>query len=305
MNDRKRRRKEANQQISDFVATTQQQVAAPFLESFPKKQCVAGYVKAALGAQVIPRTHSRIIPKQMSIDAALSKPVAHADLRAANNARLTTAIADMCHAENLQDRLVGTPRFREVIEAAKMVGPDYKIPNRKDIGGCLLKENVAVYKRGNYDEVTRDGPKFGYAGQGDGATVIKRPFFNGYVMNGNCFPVVSCIRDCTEHLAAGGSKNCTYIAQVFTEMVNHYDPNGTDWDVFYFDGAGNVQKAGRLLEARFPRTTCLYGGEHALALWFSKVAKIPVIRVRYVLLFFAFSGVLTIEFSFSTAVAPC
>ena len=46
-------------------------------------------------------------------------------------------------------------------------------------------------------------------------------------------------------------------------------------------------------------------GEHALALWFSKVAKIPVIRVRYVLLFFAFSGVLTIEFSFSTAVAPC
>ena len=76
----------------------------------------------------------------MSIDAALSKPVAHADLRAANNARLTTAIADMCHAENLQDHLVGTHRFREVIKATKMVGPDYELPNQKDSGGFLLKE---------------------------------------------------------------------------------------------------------------------------------------------------------------------
>ena len=190
--------------MSDSVATTQQQVAAPLLDSFPKKQCLAGSVKAALGAQVIPHTHSQIILKQMSVDAALSKPVAHADLLAANNARLTTAIADMCHAKNLQDRLVGTHRFPEVIEAAKMVGPDYKLSSRKDIGigGFLFKENAAVYKRGNYDEVTKDGPKFGYAGHGDGATVIKRPFFSGYVMNGNCFPVFWCIRDCTEHLTA-------------------------------------------------------------------------------------------------------
>ena len=104
-------------------------------------------------------------------------------------------------------------------------------------------------------------------------------------MNGNCFPIVSCVHDCSDHLAEGGSKNCTYIADVFTEMVHLYDPKATDTDVFYFDGAANVQKAGKILEARFPRTTCLYGGEHALALWFSKVAKIPVIRVRYMLLF--------------------
>ena len=96
MNDRKRRCKEANQQISDSVATAQQQVAAPLLDPFPKKQCLVRSVKVALGAQVVPSTHSQIIPKQTSIDAALSKLVAHAGLRAANNARLTTAIADMC-----------------------------------------------------------------------------------------------------------------------------------------------------------------------------------------------------------------
>ena len=127
-------------------------------------------------------------------------------------------------------------------------------------------KNATIYKQQNYDKVTKDSPKFGYAGQGDRVTMIKRPFFSDYFRNGNCFPVVSCIRECTKHLAAGGSKNCIYIAHGFTEMVNHYDPKGTDWGVFYFDGAGNVQKTGRLLEARFPRTTCLYGGEHALAL---------------------------------------
>ena len=95
---------------------------------------------------MIPRTHACIIPKQVSIDVALSKPVIHAGLRVANNARLTTAIANLCNAENVQDRVVGTFRFKEVIDAAKMVGAEYKNPHRNDIGGCLLKENDAVYR---------------------------------------------------------------------------------------------------------------------------------------------------------------
>ena len=82
----------------------------------------------------------------MSIDAALSKPFVQLDLRAANNSRLTTAIADMRHAENLPDCLVSTPRFHEGIEAAKMVGPDYTIHNQNNIGGWLLEKNALAYK---------------------------------------------------------------------------------------------------------------------------------------------------------------
>ena len=67
---------------------------------------------------------------------------------------------------------------------------------------------------------------------------------------------------------------------MFTVLINVYDPKGTDTDIFYFDGAVNVQKAGRILEVRFPCTTSLYGGDHALALWFSKATKTSVIRVR-------------------------
>ena len=188
-----------------------------------------------------------------------------------------------------------------------MVDAEYKIPYRNDIGGCLLKESAAVYKQSNFDEVTKDGTKLGYTDQGDGAAVIKRPLLNSYVMNGNYYPIVLCIRDCSEHLVVGGSKNCTYIAQVFTELVKHCDPKSakrTDWDLFYVDDATNVHKAGRILEVRFPCTTCLYSGKHILALLFSKVAKIPLIRVRYMLLFSAISGVLLIELSFSTSAAP-
>ena len=76
--------------------------------------------------------------------------------------RVTTSIADLCHTENVQDRVVGTCWFKEVIGAAKMVGAEYKIPHRDEIGGCLLNKNAAVYKQGNFDEVIKDGLKFGY-----------------------------------------------------------------------------------------------------------------------------------------------
>ena len=72
--------KKANQQVGDSVATAQQVVAESLVNSFSKKHCVAEPLKGALGAEVIPRAHERIIPRQMSIDTAHFKPVVHADL---------------------------------------------------------------------------------------------------------------------------------------------------------------------------------------------------------------------------------
>ena len=280
MTVKKRGRASSKQQIHESVASTQEVVAANLMQAIPKKQCIAGRGIAGLGTQPITRTHERIIPNQMSIDAALTRPVVQGDLRSANNAALTSAVADFWHAENIADRAVETARFQNVIERARYVGADYRLPNRADIAGCLLDVNARAYQTGNFQAVTKEGAKFGYTFSGDGATVVTKPLLNVMVMHGNCYPVAAAIRDCTDHLAAGGTKNCTYIAEVFTALVVEYDPKGTDTDIFYFDGAANVQKAGRILEARFPRTTTLYGGEHNLALWFSKIAKIPVLKVR-------------------------
>jgi hypothetical protein len=66
---------------------------------------------------------------------------------------------------------------------------------------------------------------------------------------------------------------------LFQEEVNKFDPTCSFTDVFFFDGASNVQKAGQILMAKFPRTFCFHGGEHVVSLFFSSIAKIAPIKV--------------------------
>ena len=67
----------------------------------------------------------------------------------------------------------------------------------------------------------------------------------------------------------------------FEEKVLEYDLQRIYTDVLYFDGASNVQKAGDVLMARFPRSFCFHGGEHVVLLFFSSIAKIKPIKVQY------------------------
>ena len=59
-------------------------------------------------------------------------------------------------------------------------------------------------------------------------------------------------------------------------------------DIFYFDGASNVQKAGSLLEVRFPRTVTYHDGEHVVAprrfRLYDKVCTLTLIRERLALI---------------------
>ncbi len=52
----------------------------------------------------------------------------------------------------------------------------------------------------------------------------------------------------------------SYIASLFEEKVGEYNPRNVNKDVFFFDGASNVQKAGEVLMAKFPHSFCFYGG---------------------------------------------
>ena len=79
----------------------------------------------------------------------------------------------------------------------------------------------------------------------------------------------------------GGKKDVLYIADLFEETVLEYDPQRIYTDVFYFDGASNVQKAGDVLMARFPRSFCFHEGEHVVSLYFSSIVKIKPIKVPY------------------------
>ena len=98
-------------------------------------------------------------------------------------------------------------------------------------------------------------------------------------MCGNPPPFVVVIDDCSERMAAGGKKDASYIAHLFGEKVAEYDPGKVLTDLFFFDGASNVQKGGNILTVQYPRTYFLHGGEHVCSLLFSDIAKFPPIKV--------------------------
>ena len=61
------------------------------------------------------------------------------------------------------------------------------------------------------------------------------------------------------------------------EKVETEFPNCTD--VVYFDGASNVQLAGRILEASYPRIEVLHGAEHVISLFFGDIFKLNIFNV--------------------------
>ncbi len=61
--------------------------------------------------------------------------------------------------------------------------------------------------------------------------------------------------------------------------IEQIDPDGTLLTCAYFDGAMNVQKAGEVITAAYPRAVSFHGGEHVLSLFFSNIARIAQIRV--------------------------
>ena len=76
--------------------------------------------------------------------------------------------------------------------------------------------------------------------------------FNVMAFNGYSYPVVVAIKDCTGHLSKDGKKDALFIANIFSGLFLDFDVGKNRADIFYFDGASNVQKAGAVLEVRFP-----------------------------------------------------
>jgi hypothetical protein len=102
-------------------------------------------------------------------------------------------------------------------------------------------------------------------------------------MSGAFLSMTISIQDCTKHMVRGGKKDASYIADLFDKKVMEYNPLKTCTDVFYFDGASNIQKAGEALMARFPCSFCFHGGKHFASLFFSSIPKIKPVKVCCVL----------------------
>ena len=213
---------------------------------------------------------------QPSIEASIQNQT---DIRKSNNSRLQMAIADLIHCEGLAFAISESPRMMAVIRVARLVGNDFTPPSRRQVSGKLLTANYNNTREDNLRSINNDAETFGLTFMGDGATIKKLPLINVLCMAGSTLPVVLAINDCSEHIAAGGTKDAPYIAGLFEEHVDEIDPEHNLTDCFFFDGAANVQKAGRMLEAKYPRAHCLHGGEHVISLFFSDLAKMKPIKV--------------------------
>ena len=86
------------------------------------------------------------------------------------------------------------------------------------------------------------------------------PLVNLLVMCGDVPPTVVNIHDCTRHMVEGGKKDAKYLAEVMEDEVKKYDTYKTCTNVFYFDGAGSLQKNGRRLCSLYPRSYAFHGG---------------------------------------------
>ena len=194
--------------------------------------------------------------------------------------RLTMAIADMIHGCGLAFTLASHPKFRKVLQLAKVVGSTYKPPNRQEIAGPLLDLNYDAYIKKIQEELKKEIHDFGVAFYGDGATVKKMPLINIIASGVHLTSCILEIVNCTQHLEAGGKKDARYIASLFRphidEIEKHF-PNTVD--VVFFDGASNVQKAGEVLAATYPRIEVLHGAEHVISLFFRDVFTLPEFNV--------------------------
>ena len=160
-----------------------------------------------------------------------------------------------------------------------LVDKNFVIPNKSKIGGELLDINFSNIHGINKAKLLVEAPLCGITFLGDGATIKQMPLFNVLAMSGSTPPLTIGIVNCTKHMAAGGKKDASYIVDIFEDKVDEYGPKHSLFDLFYFDGASNVQKAGEVLMAKYPCTFCYHGGKHVVSLFFTLLSKIKPIKV--------------------------
>jgi Protein of unknown function (DUF 659) len=185
------------------------------------------------------------------------------------------AIADLIHSCGLPFSLASHHKFHRVLTLAKLVTKKYIPPGRNKVAGELLDLNYDLYIKNTTELLMKEADVYGLTFFGDAATVKKTPLIN--ILASSVHLPVGCLRivDCTGHLQADGRKDAAYIADLFVPHIREMEkttPKCTD--LVIFDGASNVQKAGQLLQAKFPHISVLHGAEHVISLFYNDVFRL-------------------------------
>ncbi len=175
--------------------------------------------------------------------------------------------------------VVESPRFKWVVFVLSKVGSDFEIPKQRQIGGPLLDLNFQTKYFVDKTNLLKTADVFGLGFLANGATVKRMPLMNIIASCSDTPPITISIRDCMKHMQEGGTKDATYVSGLFEDKVREYDTNNTLTNMFFSDGVSNVQKAGKILVAKFPHLFCFHGREHVVLLFISSISKIKPIKV--------------------------
>ena len=207
-------------------------------------------------------------------------------LRVSNELSLKIAISEMCHAEGLLFNIGIKDQFRKFLNLARRVGDLFIPPNIHFVGGELLYLNFKRKEAENLAKINEQADVFGLTLLGDSATVKMITFINEIALSENMSSVVLEINDCLEHMVAGGNKDAPYISAIFPHHLTVIDKNRNLSDLIFFDGASNVQKAGKKFNPSFLKLL-VFMGQKCFALLFTdlynmddiKVSLLPAIRL--------------------------
>ena len=171
----------------------------------------------------------------------------HRNVTAVRAKELDIAISDFIYSKGLPFSVCDSSQFKKLLTCARLVTSTYKAPNRNRMSSDLLdqryRQRIASYN----SQLIEDGDCFGISMYGDGATVMKMPLINIMASGVHQRAAVLDIIDTSKHLSKGGLKDARYIAELFKPHIESLDPQHCLVDTVFFDGAANVQKAGRIL----------------------------------------------------------
>ncbi len=86
------------------------------------------------------------------------------------------------------------------------------------------------------------------------------PLLNMMVMCGDVNPIVVSICNCTDHMPEGGKKDAAYIAEMFKEKLNEFDPKGRHTNVFSFMEQQMFRRQAKFCVELFPGHTAFIVG---------------------------------------------
>jgi len=136
--------------------------------------------------------------------------------------RMNIAIADFIHSNCLPFSLAEDPKFLKVIQVAKSLG-EYKPPNQRLIGNKYLDTLHGINWKEMMKTLLSEASIFGITVFGDGATIKTVPLLNVLAAGVNNSFALLDIADCTNHLAMGGMKDASNIANIITSLIAHLE----------------------------------------------------------------------------------